>query len=92
MLHRVKSTVTRIKHVTVDYAAEQSHQAVMFNMGQVCTAGSRTYVQEEIYDEFVKKCVEKAKNRTVGDPFDEKSQNGPQVILYYNITGKINGL
>ena len=30
-------------------------QALFFNMGQCCTAGSRTYVHEDIYDEFVKK-------------------------------------
>ena len=30
-------------------------QALFFNMGQCCTAGSRTYVHQDIYDEFVKK-------------------------------------
>ena len=59
-----------------------AHQAVMFNMGQVCTAGSRTFVQEDIYDEFVKKSVERAKGRAVGDPFDHKNENGPQVLSY----------
>ena len=65
--------------VDLDYAVEMSHQAVMFNMGQVCVAGSRTYVHEDIYDEFVKRSVEKAKIRTVGDPMDFKTQNGPQI-------------
>ncbi|XP_026683111.1 retinal dehydrogenase 1-like, partial [Diaphorina citri] len=44
----------------------------------VC-AGSRTYVQEDIYDTFVKKAVEKAAARKVGDPFDKSVQQGPQV-------------
>lgn len=48
-------------------------------MGQCCCAGSRTYVQEEIYEEFKKKLVEKAKKRPVGDPFDAKNDSGPQV-------------
>ena len=30
-------------------------QALFFNMGQCCTAGSRTFVHEDIYEEFVKK-------------------------------------
>ena len=51
----------------------------MFNMGQVCCAGSRTYVHESIYDEFVKRSVERAKKRTTGDPFKPENENGPQV-------------
>jgi coniferyl-aldehyde dehydrogenase len=37
------------------------------------------FVQEGIYHEFEKKLVEKAKNWVVGDPFDPKVQQGPQV-------------
>ena len=48
-------------------------------MGQVCTAGSRTYVHEDIYDEFVKRSVARAKAKTVGDPFDVNNESGPQV-------------
>jgi acyl-CoA reductase-like NAD-dependent aldehyde dehydrogenase len=65
--------------VDLDYAVEMAHQAIMFNMGQVCCAGSRTYVHEKIYDEFVKKTVERAKKRTVGDPFDAKNESGAQI-------------
>jgi len=63
----------------LDYAVKVSHQAIMFNMGQVCCAGSRTYVHESIYDEFVKKSVARALKRTVGDPFDPVNENGAQV-------------
>ncbi|KAL3866095.1 hypothetical protein ACJMK2_043431 [Sinanodonta woodiana] len=63
----------------IDNAVEHAHEAVMTNMGQCCIAGSRTFVQEEIYDEFVKKSVERAKKRTVGDPWDLNSEHGPQV-------------
>ena len=58
---------------------EKSHFAAMFCMGQVCCAGTRTFVQEEIYDQFVKKSVELAKKRTVGNPTDPTTMNGPQV-------------
>jgi coniferyl-aldehyde dehydrogenase len=47
--------------------------------GEVCVAGSRVYVQEGIYDEFVKKAVEAARSWKVGDPFDVTSNMGPQV-------------
>ena len=48
--------------------------------GQVCTAASRLMVEESIYDEFVERSVERAKAKPVGDPFDPKTEQGPQVI------------
>ncbi|KAE8961690.1 hypothetical protein PR001_g29962 [Phytophthora rubi] len=39
------------------------------NQGQCCIAGTRVYVQEGIYDEFVKRTVEAANARVVGNPF-----------------------
>ena len=36
-------------------------------------------VQESIYDEFVERSVERAKKRTIGNPFDLKNEQGPQV-------------
>lgn len=63
----------------VDYAVEQAHQGVFFNQGQCCTAGSRIYVEESIYEEFVRRSVERAKRRVVGSPFDPTTEQGPQV-------------
>lgn len=63
----------------VEEAVEQSHFALFFNQGQCCCAGSRTYVQESIYDEFVERSVERAKKRIVGDPFNFNTEQGPQV-------------
>ncbi|KAM4661381.1 retinal dehydrogenase 2 isoform 2-T2 [Amazona ochrocephala] len=63
----------------LDYAVEQAHQGVFFNQGQCCTAGSRIYVEESIYEEFVKKSVERAKRRVVGSPFDPTTEQGPQI-------------
>lgn len=65
----------------MDTAAYWAHAAIMNNHGQNCCAGSRTFVQDTVYDEFVKKCVMFAENRCVGDPFDDMTQQGPQVIL-----------
>ncbi|AFY58088.1 NAD-dependent aldehyde dehydrogenase [Rivularia sp. PCC 7116] len=63
----------------MDAAIEGAHKSLFFNQGQCCNAGSRLFVEEKCYDEFVAKSVEKAKNRLVGDPFDSKTQQGPQV-------------
>jgi len=63
----------------MDEAVEGSHFALFFNQGQCCCAGSRVYVEEKIYDEFVDRSVARAKKRTVGSPFDTKTEQGPQV-------------
>lgn len=49
---------------------------ILFNQGQVCSAGSRIFVQEGIYDRFVdeaKRCFEAVK---VGNPMDDDTQMG----------------
>lgn len=63
----------------LDHAVSKSHFALFFNQGQCCCAGSRCFVEEPIYDEFVARTVEIAKNRVVGNPFDLKTEQGPQV-------------
>lgn len=68
---------------SVNEAAELCHTAMFGNHGQNCCAGSRTFVHESIYEEFVRRAVKLAKERIVGDPFDEKTQQGPQVL--YNL-------
>lgn len=53
----------------IDLAIAQSQVGLFLNQGQCCIAGSRVFVHEKIYDEFVKRSVEAAKARKVGDPF-----------------------
>lgn len=50
--------------------------------GQCCCAGSRTYVHERIYDEFIEKSKARATKRVVGDPFKKGVEQGPQVLRY----------
>ena len=49
------------------------------NQGQCCSAGSRIFVEELIYEEFVRRCVTRAKNRKVCNPFDPGCDQGPQI-------------
>ena len=67
---------------TVKEAAEICHNALFGNHGQNCCAATRTFVHEDIYDEFVKHSVNLANSRPVGDPFREETLQGPQVILW----------
>ena len=59
---------------------------ILYNTGQDCTAGSRVYVQESIYDKFIDILVTKAKQLVVGNGFDEKVGGGPVVRTYSSIS------
>lgn len=63
----------------MDQAIEGSHMGLFFNQGQVCCAGSRVFVEDRIYDEFVEHSTVRAQKRTVGDPFHPSTEQGPQV-------------
>jgi acyl-CoA reductase-like NAD-dependent aldehyde dehydrogenase len=52
---------------------------IFFNHGQVCTAGSRLLVAEEIYDEFVPELVGRASGMRLGHGLDEATDMGPLV-------------
>ena len=63
----------------MEQALAGAHFGLFFNQGQCCCAGSRLFVEEKCYDEFVAKTVEGAARRTVGNPFDPNTMQGPQV-------------
>ena len=93
-----KSPMIVFDDADVNKAAELALWGFVCNKGEICVAGTRVLVQEGIYDEFEKKLVEKAKAWVVGDPFDPKVQQGPQVnqkqferILSYIELGKTEG-
>nr|CAD70567.1 aldehyde dehydrogenase [Crocus sativus] len=93
-----KSPMIVFDDADVDMAVSLNSLAVFFNKGEVCVAGSRVYVQEGIYDEFVKRAVEAARSWKVGDPFDQSRNMGPQVdkdqfesVLKYIEHGKSEG-
>ncbi|KAL9226325.1 hypothetical protein vseg_002153 [Gypsophila vaccaria] len=74
-----KSPFIVCKDADVDKAVELAHFALFFNQGQCCCAGSRTYVHESVYDEFVAKAKARAMKRVVGDPFRKDIEQGPQI-------------
>ncbi|MGY0694262.1 5-carboxymethyl-2-hydroxymuconate semialdehyde dehydrogenase [Virgibacillus sp. FSP13] len=47
--------------------------------GERCTANSRLFLHESIYDEFVERLKERVDNIVVGDPLDEETQVGPLI-------------
>ncbi|XP_063311341.1 aldehyde dehydrogenase X, mitochondrial [Pelobates fuscus] len=82
----------------LELAVDQCHEAAFFNMGQCCSAGSRTFVEDSIYSAFVERSIEKANERKIGNPFMIDTKHGPQVdkdqfdkIFNYIKSGKRDG-
>jgi aldehyde dehydrogenase (NAD+) len=82
----------------MEEAVEGSHFGLFFNQGQCCCAGSRLFVESKCYDEFVERSIARAKRRTVGDPMDPGTEQGPQVddvqfekVMGYIESGKRDG-
>ncbi len=63
----------------LDAAVEGVVDAVWFNQGQVCCAGTRLLVQESIYDAFIKRLKKRMESLRVGDPLDKSNDMGPLV-------------
>ena len=61
----------------LDVALDFALTAVFLHSGQVCSAGARLVVQEEIHDEFVDRLVARAEQIRLGGPFDDKAETGP---------------
>ncbi|KAF5946454.1 hypothetical protein HYC85_016682 [Camellia sinensis] len=74
-----KSPFIVCEDADVDKAVELAHFALFFNQGQCCCAGSRTFVHERVYDEFLEKSKARALRRVVGDPFKKGVEQGPQI-------------
>src|SRR5437868_4459967 len=63
----------------IDQAVSGAMMGIFYNQGQVCCAGSRLFLAEEIKDEFLDRFKARAENIKVGDPTDKTTQMGPQV-------------
>ena len=55
----------------LDAAVEGVVDAIWFNQGQVCCAGSRLLVQESVQERFIAKLVSRMETLRVGDPLDK---------------------
>ncbi|KAH8111178.1 NAD-dependent aldehyde dehydrogenase [Phellopilus nigrolimitatus] len=76
----------------VDQAVDWASHGVFWNHGQACCAGTRIFVHEKIYDEFLQKFTEKAQTIKIGDPFGVDTYQGPQVsqLQFDRIMGYID--
>jgi aldehyde dehydrogenase (NAD+) len=63
----------------LDAAAPGAAMGVFANSGQVCSAGTRLFVERKIYDEFVERVAKVGSGLKVGDALDPATQIGPLV-------------
>lgn len=74
-----KSPVIVLPDCDPQKAAEGAAAAIFFNHGQVCTAGSRLYVHESIYDDVLERLGRIGESIVLGSGLDEGVQMGPMV-------------
>ena len=74
-----KSPVIVLPDVDIDKAAEGVANAIFFNSGQVCTAGSRVYVHEKVFDRVMERVAAIAQSLPMGPGLDASTQIGPLV-------------
>jgi len=79
----------------LEAALQAAFWGIFWNKGEVCVAGSRILVERPIYDEFVERFSQMAKDSVLGDPFHPETQLGPiatrseyDKILTYIESGK----
>ncbi len=82
----------------LDEAVPGAAMAVFANSGQICSAGTRLFVERKIHDEFVARVAAFAKTLRVGNPMDPNTQLGPLVsneqlerVTGYLSKGKADG-
>jgi phenylacetaldehyde dehydrogenase len=74
-----KSPNVIFKDADMKVAIPGAASAIFFNHGQCCCAGSRLYVEKEVFDQVVEGIAESAKKIKVGSGLDPKTQMGPLV-------------
>ena len=65
----------------LDAAVPGAGMAVFANSGQICSAGTRLFVERKIYDEFTSRVADYSKTLRVGDSSNPDTQVGPLVSV-----------
>lgn len=72
-----KNPAVVLADADLENAADQVARGAFLSAGQKCTATSRVIVDQKIWDSFLQKLVEKARQMVLGDPLDAKTKIGP---------------
>jgi acyl-CoA reductase-like NAD-dependent aldehyde dehydrogenase len=82
----------------MEAAVKAAFWGIFANKGEICSAGSRLLVHQDIHDRFLDDLAARAKKMKVGDPLDKATQMGSQIssrqmdtILDYIQSGREQG-
>ncbi len=76
-----KSPLVIFDDADLENAVGGAMLANFYSTGQVCSNGTRVYVQRKFHDRFVERLIERTKAIRIGDPMDPETQMGPMVSL-----------
>ena len=76
-----KSPNIVLSDANLEKAADGVFAGIMYNQGEVCSAGSRVYVHEDIYDIFIEKLTERAEKVKLGSGLSHNTTMGSLVSL-----------
>src|SRR5690606_9323426 len=86
-----KSPLIVFDDADVENAIGGAMLANFYSTGQICSNGTRVFVQDGIYDRFLDRLTERTKTIRIGDPLDPETQMGPLIsrAQHDKVTGYI---
>lgn len=93
-----KSPIIIFDDAHLDNAVSAAINGNFYSTGQICSNGTRVFVQDGIRDAFLQRLSERMKNAVIGDPMDDATTIGPmisdrqrQIVLGYIAKGREEG-
>jgi betaine-aldehyde dehydrogenase len=74
-----KSPLIVFDDASVEDAVSAAINANFYSTGQICSNGTRVFVQAGIREAFLNRLIERTKTAVIGDPMDEATHIGPMV-------------
>jgi betaine-aldehyde dehydrogenase len=74
-----KSPLIVFADADIDNAIAGAMLANFYSTGQVCSNGTRVFVQRPVFERFLERLVERTRRLKIGDPLDPATQIGPLV-------------
>ena len=74
-----KSPIVVFEDAHLENAVSAAINGNFYSTGQICSNGTRVFVQDAIYDAFVARVAERMDGAVIGDPMDEATTVGPMV-------------